>query len=222
MTARNGHNISLSQKAYERLKHKIVSLELPPGSVILETELQMELGLGRTPIREALRQLSLEKLVMIVPRRGMFVTDIGVMDLQYLCEVRLELEKLAVRLAARRGSASLWGRMEEFLLNLPEETDSLDNNEVLIRIDQACHELIYQATGNEFLKDSLTIMYALSLRLWYFALAKIGDMRQAVLEHTAILNALKAGDGERAAHLMGEHIKTFQEEIQAAMLGEVQ
>lgn len=221
MTMRNGRTISLSQKAYERIKQKIVSLDLPPGSVILEAELQSELELGRTPIREALRQLSLEKLVMIVPRRGMFVADIGVMDLHHLCELRLELERLAVRLAARRGSPACWQRMDKLLSNLPERSASVDN-ETLITIDQACHELIYEAAGNEFLRDTLVTLYALSLRLWYFALARIGDMRKAVLEHAAILNALKAGDGEEAARLMGEHIKIFQEEIQAAMLGESQ
>jgi DNA-binding GntR family transcriptional regulator len=218
MIARNGRNLSLSQRAYEQIKQKIVSLELSPGSVILETELQAELGLGRTPIREALRQLSLEKLVMIVPRRGMFVTDIGVMDLQHLCEVRLELETLAVRLAAHRGSRMHWQRMAAVLSQLPETAEALDN-QTLIMIDQACHEIIYEATGNEFLKDTLVTMYALSLRLWYFALVRIGDMREAVLEHAAILGALEAREAGLAMQLMADHIRTFQEEIQTAMLG---
>jgi len=218
MLSKNGRAVSLSQQAYEQIKQKIVSLELLPGSVILEAELQAALGLGRTPIREALRQLSLEKLVVIVPRRGMFVTDIGIRDLQHLCEVRLELENLAVRLAAQRGSAEQWQRMEQVLAGLPAES-SLVDNEALISIDQTCHEIIYEAAGNEFLSDALTTMYALSLRLWYFALARVGDMRGAVLEHAAILAALKARDAELAGRLMDEHIKTFQEEIQAAMLG---
>lgn len=215
---KNGRAVSLSQQAYEQIKQKIVSLTLLPGSVILEAELQTELGLGRTPIREALRQLSLEKLVMIVPRRGIFVADIGVMDLQHLCEVRLELETLAVRLAAQRGFKEHWQRMEAILAGLPTETGPVDN-QALIAIDQSCHELIYEAAGNEFLRDTLIAMYALSLRLWYFVLARLGDMRAAVLEHIAILDALKTRDVELAVHLMDKHIKTFQEEIQAAMLG---
>jgi DNA-binding GntR family transcriptional regulator len=86
-------------------------------------------------------------------------------------------------------------------------------------IDQACHEIIYEATGNEFLKDTLVTMYALSLRLWYFALVRIGDMREAVLEHAAILGALEAREAGLAMQLMADHIRTFQEEIQTAMLG---
>jgi DNA-binding GntR family transcriptional regulator len=215
--SQNGRAASFSQRAYEQIKQKIVSLELPPGSIILEAELQTELGFGRTPVREALRRLALEKLVTIIPRRGMFVTDIGVRDLQHLCEVRLELETLAVRLAARRGTGDDWQCMAAALAALPEAA-GLDN-QALIAVDQRCHELIYEAAGNQFLRDTLVTMYALSLRLWYFALAKIGDMRGAVLEHNAILAALQAGDAPLAARLMEAHIKTFQEEIQAAMLG---
>jgi DNA-binding GntR family transcriptional regulator len=208
----NGRNVSLRQRAYERIKKKIVSLELSPGSVIDEAVLQ------RTPIREALQRLSLEKLVVIVPRRGMFVADIGVMDLQRLFEVRVVLECMAARLAAQRGTEEHWQCMEAVLAELPAGTNPVDN-QAIIAVDQACHEIIYEAIDNEFLQDTLITMYALSLRLWYFALTKIGDMRGAVLEHVAIMEALKGGDGEQAARLLEQHINHFQEEIQAAMLG---
>lgn len=217
----NGHHISLRQLAYEQIKQKIVSLELAPGSVIDETGLQVELGLGRTPIREALQRLALEKLVVIVPRRGMFVADIGVMDLQRLFEARLALESLAARLAAQRGTAAHWEQMQVVLAQVPDEILPSEN-QTIIAIDQTCHELIYEAIDNEFLRDTLITMYALSLRLWYFALSKLGGMRGAVLEHAAILAALSAGDGEEAADLMEQHIRIFQEEIQAVMLGVAQ
>ncbi len=216
--AKNGRNVSLRQRAYERIKQNIVSLELPPGSVINEVALRTELNLGRTPIREALQRLALEKLVLIVPRRGMFVADIGMMDLQRLFEVRVVLESMAARLAARRGTEHHWQCMEAVLANLPENGEAIENQD-LIAIDQACHEIIYEAADNEFLQDILVTNYALSLRLWYFALAKIGDMRSAILEHVTIMDALKAGDTEQAAQLLEQHIKHFQEEIQTAMLG---
>ena len=214
----NGRNVSLRHRAYERIKQKIVSLDLPPGSVIDEAALRTELDLGRTPIREALQRLALEKLVVIVPRRGMFVAGIGVMDLQRLFEVRVELESMAARLAAQRGTAQHWQRMEAVLRDLPEGNGAVEN-QALIAVDQICHEIIYEAADNEFLQDTLVTMYALSLRLWYFALTKIGDMRNAILEHVAIMNALKAGDAEQSARLLKQHIKHFQEEIQGAMLG---
>jgi len=208
---------SLSQQAYDCIKQKIVSLALPPGKVIDEANLREELGLGRTPIREALQRLALEKLVVIVPRRGMFVTEIGITDLQQLFEARLVLECLATRLAAQRGTAVHWQPMETALARLA--TDGNADNETFIEIDAACHQLIYEAAENKFLKDTLVTMYALSLRLWYFSLAKIGNMRDAVLEHKLMLDALKAGDGYKASQLMEKHIKAFQEEIQAVMIG---
>lgn len=208
---------SLSQQAYQAIKHKIVSLELPPGAVIDENALRDELGLGRTPIREALKRLSLEKLVIIVPRRGMFVTDIGITDLKRLFEVRVALESLAARLAAERGRPFHWHQMQLALDRMPDR-DSADN-ETLIAIDEACHHIMYQAADNEFLADTLTTMYALSLRLWYFSLTKIGRMHSTILEHQDILDALRDGDADRAACLLEEHIRCFQEEIQAVMLG---
>lgn len=208
--------VSLSEQAYECIKQKIVSLKIPPGSVINEASLQEELGLGRTPIREALKRLSLEKLVVIVPRRGMFVNEIGIRDLQQLFEMRLPLESLAARLAAERGTDEHWKRMKSALSELP---GTLANNEAWITIDKTCHEIIYEAADNEFLRDTLVTHYALSLRLWYYFLSRIGELREAILEHQLILDALQARDGDRAAWLTERHIRTFQEEIQLVMFG---
>jgi DNA-binding GntR family transcriptional regulator len=210
--------VSLSHQAYEQIKRKIVSLELPPGVLINEGILRDELSLGRTPIREALQRLAAERLVMIVPRRGMFVTEIGVSDLPRIFEIRLVLEPSATRFAAQRGQACHWTHMQELLDNAPR-SDRPDYNVQMIEIDQACHEIIYQAAQNPLLVDTLNTLYALSLRLWYFSLSQIGGMTAALNEHRLILDALRSQDGDRAAALMSTHIKTFQEEIQTVMLG---
>jgi DNA-binding GntR family transcriptional regulator len=209
---------SLSERAYNLVKHRIISLELPPGSVIDEAALSASLDVGRTPLREALQRLARERLVVIVPRRGTFVSEIGIMDLQRLFEVRVVLESLAGRLAALRGSEEQWRQMEAVLAALPAEDVAVDN-QVLIEIDEACHQIIHQAIDNTFLHDILATLYALSLRLWYFSLPQIGDMREAIVEHQAILKALQARDAERAALLLQQHILRFQEEIQGTMLG---
>ncbi len=107
--------LSLSQKAYELIRRRIVDLELLPGAILDEGRLQSELGVGRTPIREALLRLSMERLVTIVPRRGIFVAEIGITDLQQIFEVRILLEAQAARLAARRGTQAHWERMQQLL-----------------------------------------------------------------------------------------------------------
>ncbi|MFW6183479.1 MAG: GntR family transcriptional regulator [Chloroflexota bacterium] len=210
---------SLKEQAYQVLKHKIVSLELAPGAVIDEAALVETLGLGRTPIREALQRLALEKLVDIVPRRGMFVTEIGVTNLQRLCEVRVVLEGMAARFAAQRGRPRHWQRMDAVLSMLGHDPAAIDND-ALIAMDEACHQIICEAADNEFLADALSGMYALSLRLWYFSLSRMGAVHKTVLEHRYILRALQAGDGECASRLMEQHVRSFQQEIQSVLLGE--
>ena len=210
--------VSLSQQAYELIKHKIVSLELPPGALINETALRHELSLGRTPIRESLQRLAAERLVMIVPRRGMFVTEIGVADLPRIFEIRLTLEPAAIRFAAQRGQPSHWQQMQTLLDSNLQLDHTVDNAQMIV-IDQACHEIIYEAAQNPFLVDTLSTLYALSLRLWYFSLSQIGSMAQALDEHRQMLAALRDQNGDLAAALMAAHIKSFQEEIQAVMLG---
>ena len=208
---------SLSQQAYETIRHRIVTLILAPGDVIDEGALRDELGFGRTPIREALQRLSLEKLVMIVPRRGMFVTEIGMMDLQRLFEVRLEMEALAARLACQRGTEAHWTKMEMLLDSADHRIET--GHESLIDIDEACHRIMYEAADNKFLFDSLTMMYALSLRLWHYSLPGVGHMATAVAEHRIILDAMRQGDETLSYDLMAQHIRHFQEEIQTVMLG---
>ncbi len=207
----------LSETAYQSIKYKIISLEMPPGSVVDESSLRTELGLGRTPIREALQRLAMEKLVTIVPRRGTFVTQIGLTDLQRLSEARFLLETQAARLACQRGTAAHWQQMEDILDQL--DIDAGTDNEAMIAADEACHHIMYEAADNEFLQDTLVSLYALSLRLWYYAISQMDDMREAVLEHRRILDALRGGNEEQAAHLIAEHIQTFHSEIQSVVMG---
>lgn len=209
---------SLSEQAYERIRRKIVTLDLAPGDVINEATLQVELNLGRTPIREALRRLSFEKLVTIIPRRGMFVTDIGIVDLQRLFEVRLVAEELAAQLAAKRGTADHWRKMRILITQFPTEELPI-TNEQWITLDEAFHHVIYQAANNPFLYDTLAFYYTHSLRLWYFFLADIGDMRTAIKQHQDIFEALVAGEADQAAHHLHTHIQAFQDELQTVMLG---
>lgn len=207
--------IPLSQQAYEQIKNLIVTLQLAPGSVIDEAQLQEELQLGRTPIREALKRLALESLVSIVPRRGIFVTNIGVNDLQRLLEVRLELEMLATKLAAHRGTAEHWQRMRELVI----EPNATINDSALIQLDEEFHEIIYEAADNRFLHEAITVLLTLNERLWYYFLPDIGGFTRNNNDHRSIWESLKAGDGEQAAERMKSHILSSQDRLREALLG---
>ena len=193
---------SLSEQAYEEIRHRVITLVLAPGSVVDETRLQSELGLGRTPIREALKRLELERLVSIIPRRGIFVTPINITDLQRLYEVRLRLECLATDLAAKRGTAVHWQEMA-CVFHQVHDADHI-SAEQLIAIDEACHRIIYRAADNQFLEQTLTALFPLSLRMWHVALDKLGDKKDLIIEykhiveHQEIMTALQNGAADDA------------------------
>lgn len=204
---------SLSEQAYTDLRDRIVRLDFAPGDVLREDALQELLGLGRTPIREALQRLAREHFITVIPRRGMFVSGIDVSELSMLFETRSVLEPYAARLAAARGSAEHWDRMQAAL----DGVAGADGNEDLMRIDRLGHEIMWEAAGNRFLVDTLDMLYAQSDRLWHLYLADVADMSHAVDEHGEIMDALHAGDSERAGDLMEEHIRSFDTQIRAAV-----
>ena len=205
----------LSEKAYHLIKEKIVTLELPPFSVINEQALMEELELGRTPIREALLRLAAEGLVDIVPRRGMFVASIKITDLQKIFEVRRLLEGFCARLAAQRITEEQIAQMEAILQRLEQVQNG--DVEALMSIDERFHAVLYQAADNEFLAETLERLYAPSLRLWHLALDRLNDVRGAIEQHRGVAEALKAGDGARAEALVQQHVTQFQQEIKAAL-----
>ncbi len=207
--------MQLSEKAYYLIKKKIIALELSPSSVVDEQSLMEELELGRTPIREALHQLAAEGLVNIVPRRGMFVANINITDLQKIFEVRLLLEGFCARLAAQRVTEDQIAQMEAVLQDLERVQNG--DVEALMAIDERFHALLYQAADNEFLAETLDRLYAPSLRLWHLALDRLSDVRGAIEQHRGVAEALKAGDGARAETLIQQHIAQFQQEIKAAI-----
>lgn len=205
----------LSDKAYQLIRHKIITLELPPLSAIDEQALMEDLQLGRTPIREALQRLASEDLVLFAPRRGMFVADVSLTDLQKVFEMRMLLEGFCARLAAERASEDLLAEMEAVVRELDQVPDG--DSRALMAIDERFHELLYQAADNEFLAHTLKRLHALSFRIWHLVLDRLGSVRGAMDQHVAITNALQARDGVRAEALVQQHVSEFQQEIKAAL-----
>lgn len=205
----------LSEKAYHLIKEKIITLELPPSSLINEQSLMDELGLGRTPIREALQRLEMEGLITIVPRRGAFVADISITDLYKIFETRIFLEGFCARLAAQRATAEQLSQMQDAVAQLEQASDN--GVKKLMDIDACFHQLLYQAADNEFLADVLKRFYDLSLRIWHLVLERIGDVEDSITQHRGVIDALKAQDEDLAEALIQEHVIQFQQEIKDAL-----
>lgn len=192
----------------------IVRLDLAPGMVVREDELQATLGMGRTPIREALQRLVRDQFVTVIPRRGVYVSNIDVDELATLYETRAIIEPYAARLACARGTAAHWDAMGDALDRAEREGAPAQE---LLDIDRQCHELVWEAASNRFLIDTLDMLYAQSDRLWHMYLAEVDDMADAVAEHREILHALRDGDGDRAATLTEAHIRAFDAQIRTAV-----
>jgi DNA-binding GntR family transcriptional regulator len=207
--------VSLAEKAYFSIRDLIVSLELAPGAVIDERELMERLGIGRTPIREALRRLAHEGLVEVYPRRGMFVTGVDVRELARLSEVRAVLEPEAARLAAERATdadrADIGGLLHEL-------AGHGRNDHELMALDERIHAAVYRAAHNDLLAATLAQYYVLALRIWSLALDRAHDLEEAVDAHRALLEAIRDGDGSQAAETMRAHVQDFEQAMHRVLL----
>src|SRR6476619_1212759 len=192
---------SLSDQAYYRIRELIVTLELAPGSLVSERELMERLGVGRTPVREALRTLAREKLVEVYPRRGIVVSPVDVGDLALLSEARITLESFAARLAAERANADDREIALALLAELPRLADTRDER-ALIELDQRIHRHIYRCAHNPFVESTLNEYYTLTLRIWFLALDRVARLDDAVGEHRELLEAICDGDPSRAEDVM--------------------
>src|SRR4051794_616188 len=193
----------------------IVSLELQPGALVKEAELVERLGIGRTPVREALRRLAQERLIEVYPRRGMVVTTVDVRDLARLCEVRAVLEPEAARLAAERATQADLDTIAELLTELAARRRRDDR--ALIDLDRRIHAAVYSASHNHFLEETLEQYYAHALRIWMLGLERTG-LRAAVHEHAELLGAILRGNAARAEELMRMHVERFEEEMRDVLL----
>ena len=206
---------SLADRAYYAIREWIVTLDLAPWSVVNERELMGRIGVGRTPVREALRDLAREQLVEVFPRRGMFVSSVDVGDIAGLSEVRLLLESEAARLAAeRRGD----GDLEETDALLEELDAAAGERDArgLIDLDQRIHRHVARCAQNPFLETTLEEYYVLALRIWFVALDRVA-LDEAIAEHHAILEAIRDGDPGRAEAVMRAHVESFERAIRAVL-----
>jgi len=207
---------SLAEKAYYEIRRRIVSLELPPGAVIDERALTESLGIGRTPVREALRRLSQEQLVEVYPRRGMFVTAVEIRDLASLCEVRTVLESHAAHLAAERATLDELQELQALIEELGRQGQP-DQRE-LMELDERIHRAVYRCTHNPFLDQTLGEYYVLALRIWHLALDRASGLDAAVQSHRRLLSAIVRGDADAAARIMRKHVGDFERAMRPALL----
>jgi len=206
-------SVSLTEQAYAVLRDRLVMLEIKPGEPINEDRLRTELGVGRTPIREALKRLEQERLVVAFPRRGTFATDVNISDLSHISEVRRTLEPLAAAASAERATAA--DRTALTSLRSQLDTAPSGDNIELLRTDVGVHRAIYGCVHNPFLEDTLVSYDNLATRIWCVFLPRLSGMAGHVDEHVPLLTAIIEGDAKKASELASQHVIGFEQAIRA-------
>jgi DNA-binding GntR family transcriptional regulator len=206
----------LADRAYADLRDRIVTLRIAPGAPIDEDVLGAELGIGRTPVREAIKRLALENLVTVFPRRGTFASEINITDLADISDVRTQLEGHAAYRAAQRATEPQRVELSELLQELPQSQGS-DDLVNLMELDARVHRLVYRCAGNPYLEETLGRYFNLSMRIWYLVIDRLPHLFARVHEHDDLLRAILAADAPRARDIVAEHIATFEREVRAVL-----
>lgn len=201
----------LGERAYQIIEAMIVSQELAPGSVVSEAALAEHLGCGRTPVREAMQRLARERLVTIMPRRGIRVTEINVADHLRLLEARAVLELAVARAAARRATNPQRQAMRELAASI--EQAGLDNDERrYLDLSRNLNTLPVAAADNAYLQAALELMYGLVRRFWFAHYRRNASLADAGRLHAARLRAIASGDAEgaeEAARSLNRYFEKF-------------
>ena len=176
----------------------IVTLKILPGAAVSEAALSQALGIGRTPIREALQRLARESLVSIFPRRGIIVSEINLKKQLRLLEVRREIERLIARSAARRATDEERAQMKS-LAERFEASARVNDDVAFLCTDREFNTLCSTASHNEFAALAMGLMHSLSRRFWYIHYKQAADMPLTAKLHANIARAIAAGDEDRAA-----------------------
>ena len=202
---------SLTDLAYRRIEEEIVTLDLEPGGVVSEARLSKRIGIGRTPIREALQRLARAGLVVILPRRGILVSEINVHSQLQLIELRREVERLVAGSAADRASPSERQRFHAIADAMQQAADS-DDDRAFLRLDRELNDLCVVAARNEFALKSMQLMQPLSRRFWFIHYRRVADLPLCARLHADVARAIGAGDraSARAANdRLIDYIETF-------------
>ncbi len=203
----NGDKYSLRGKVYDRIREDILNGVYKEHEELKEATLGEKMGVSRTPVREALRQLELEGLVEIIPNKGARVTGITKKDIEDIYQIRYLLEGLSARWATEHVTEEQLEKMEE-ILYLTDFHAKKGNFSQVYELDSLFHELMYEASGSKILNHILSDFHMYVTRIRRTSLASGNRSKNSTEEHRAILDAIKDRDGDRAEECAHVHVKS--------------
>ena len=207
-----GTEKSLRGQVFDKIRSDILNGKYKRGEELVESSIGKELGISRTPVREAIRQLELEGLVQLVPNKGAFVTGISERDVRDIYLIRARLEGLAARMAAKNITPELLDAMEETVV-LSEYHAKKEHYEQVCEMDSKFHKLLYKASGSRILEHTLTDFHQYVQRVRMASIMKKRRMEKSNDEHDAILTAIREHDEEKAELVATRHISNTVENL---------
>lgn len=199
----------LREIVFETLREAIINAVLKPGERLMEIQMAEEMGVSRTPVREAIRKLELEGFVVMVPRKGAYVAGISIKDIADVFEIRAAMEGLAAGLAAERITEEELEQLERILVKIGE---CVQNNDLekLIEVDTEFHDTLYKACRNERLVQIVSNLREQIQRARTASLSTPGRSKYALEEHKKIVEAVSERNVELAGMLAREHIENAE------------
>jgi DNA-binding GntR family transcriptional regulator len=201
--------ISLRDRAYDTIKHQIITCAFRPGEYINELQLSALLKIGRTPVHQALDRLMVEGMVEVIPRKGVIVKPVSLNEVLQIIEVRLINEPFGARLAAEKASDADLADIAD-VLDRAKHWVSVRNVEKMMLLDREFHLLIARAAKNEVLIELLRNLHERSLRFWFISLNAPTQHETVQKEHSAIFAAIRRSDPNNAEAAMRQHIESFR------------
>ncbi|MBV1778900.1 GntR family transcriptional regulator [Paeniglutamicibacter sp. ABSL32-1] len=212
-----GERVSLAEQSYRDIRDRLIMLDIRPGEPINDGQLALELGVGRTPVREALKRLEIDHLVISYPRRGTFATIVDITELADVSELRRSLEPLAARKAALSASDADRDALRALAKDIGRLGDKKVDKRGLMQYDLSVHRLIYRAAGNPHLEETLIRLDNLATRIWCLVLDKVPSVSGHIEEHVDLLEAIVAGEADKAEAMALDHITSFERTIRAVL-----
>ncbi|HHY04897.1 MAG TPA: GntR family transcriptional regulator [Thermoanaerobacterales bacterium] len=216
-----GNYKPLRELVFDALREAILSGTLKPGDRLMEVQLAEEMGVSRTPVREAIRKLELEGLVVMVPRKGAYVSGLSLKDAADLFEIRQSLEGLAASLAAERITDEEIKMLEDSFKQLVEATKSQVVEDIMKK-DADFHQVLFNATRNDRLTQIISNLKEQIDRFRLKSFSNPSRMKSILKEHKNILDAIKDRDTDRAEKLAKQHIENVETNVMNILRGQKQ
>lgn len=206
----------LRELVCENIRQAIIDDTFSPGERLMEIQLADEMGVSRTPVREAIRKLELEGFVVMIPRRGTYVADISIKDITEIYEIRISLDILAAGLAAERITDEELEQLNGYLIEIGQHIANNDMDKI-VEVDTAFHDMLYTASRNERLRSIINNLREQMTTIRGRSMSYPGRLVETMDEHRNLVEAIAAHDVERAQYAARIHLENAEHTLMRSL-----